>query len=56
MLSTFCCETHCGHATAIAKGVSKLEHKLFNMYNFRYDSSGRVEWYDGLFVGSEILH
>ncbi len=38
----------------VCEFLAKFGYELFDMYNFRYDSSGRIKWCDGLFVGTGI--
>jgi FkbM family methyltransferase len=34
--------------------LSKFGYRLFDMYNFAYDNSGKIKWCDGLFIGPGI--
>jgi len=38
----------------ICEILSNFGYNLFNMYNPRYESNGRIKWCDGLFIGTEI--
>jgi hypothetical protein len=34
--------------------LAKFGYRLFDMYNCTYDSSGKIKWCDGLFVGPGV--